>query len=690
MKKFPLLFSFFVLLFVSFSPFLRALTLTPKAFCDSAQATEGNTLYCSAVYSTVRQWYDADFIGHHFRATEGLSYQNGVWSYTNWPLQIIYTDAIWNGMATGLEYSNVIQYNDLVKMDSNQDLIPNRIQEINDYLTGAIEREVFELGFNHPAKQQDKFIVVRVEDGGWTDPTLPAGALGRAWVNDQGFPTMSLNPYVGNATLEKTVSHEFFHLIQFSYSPDFINHSFELNFSEATAMWMERLLFEFQKYSYEKDYLDFYQAYYSNPQRSLLGTNPTDKNFQYGTVLWPIYLEMQFKKSIIREIWEAYFIQVESTDNYNHSLYYAMDDVLKQRDSSLEETYRGFARWIFDKDQYRRDADSFPDVVSLVEIDQYPTQWMKPTDDLANPSLLGSTFIQFDTASASNDFYINFVGTKEAKWALDLYSVGSKNTYLSQFSSAIELGDGQVHELRIPKTYLGKRLVLIVSPVDAIQLTTTQNAFNFYFPFQFQAGFGKNTEQQKNVSVAPSVSEGSVSSGSLAVFSDVQPGDSDAEAIFYLQEKGIIGGYPDGTFRPHDTINRAELLKILIGDRVPEGEFKNCFPDVHTEWFAPYVCYAKTQGFVQGYPDGTFRPAQTVNRAEAIKMMAEVFKIKMIFSEELPYSDMLKNAWFIPYVQAAKSLGLLDEHWKKFQPAAGMKRGIMSGILYRYYLSVAS
>lgn len=113
----------------------------------------------------------------------------------------------------------------------------------------------------------------------------------------------------------------------------------------------------------------------------------------------------------------------------------------------------------------------------------------------------------------------------------------------------------------------------------------------------------------------------------LAAFSDVSTKTGYSTAIQALQAKGVIEGYSDGTFKPLSGINRAEFLKILLESR---GEVsmdgKNCFPDVTDEWFAPYVCAAEEEGIVGGYPDGTFKPEQPINFVEASKMLALAYK----------------------------------------------------------------
>jgi hypothetical protein len=158
-------------------------------------------------------------------------------------------------------------------------------------------------------------------------------------------------------------------------------------------------------------------------------------------------------------------------------------------------------------------------------------------------------------------------------------------------------------------------------------------------------------------------------------------------AIDYLNAMGVISGYPDGTFRPLNTVNRAELLKILVGGQGAApvaAQYGDCFPDVIDEWFAPFICYAKEQGWVSGYPDGTFRPANTVNTAEAIKMVVNAQGYQL--PESAPaflYSDVDNATWYAPYVKAAKDKGILEPTSGHLGVSSDMKRGGISEIVYR-------
>ncbi len=178
-----------------------------------------------------------------------------------------------------------------------------------------------------------------------------------------------------------------------------------------------------------------------------------------------------------------------------------------------------------------------------------------------------------------------------------------------------------------------------------------------------------------------------LSASAFAAFPDVPTGHVNGVAIDYLQRQGIIAGYPDGRFGPSLPINRAELLKILIealGISPDMYTYQNCFPDVRTDWFARYVCYAKSQGWISGYPDGTFRPAQRVSDVEALKMLLEVRSMSVyatVYSD--PFVDVRVGEWFTPYVARAKDLGLLEANETSFYPGKALNRANVAELIFR-------
>ncbi len=113
----------------------------------------------------------------------------------------------------------------------------------------------------------------------------------------------------------------------------------------------------------------------------------------------------------------------------------------------------------------------------------------------------------------------------------------------------------------------------------------------------------------------------------VAAFGDIGD-DSTADAVQYLQSLGVVEGYADGTFKPQQGINRAEFLKIVYRTVFADQELPECdtdnmsFRDIDAQaWYAQTLCIAAEEGVIDGYPDGTFKPGQLVNVAEAAKIV---------------------------------------------------------------------
>lgn len=157
-----------------------------------------------------------------------------------------------------------------------------------------------------------------------------------------------------------------------------------------------------------------------------------------------------------------------------------------------------------------------------------------------------------------------------------------------------------------------------------------------------------------------------------ASFSDLDYEDPSGEAIEALQDAGVLQGYEDGTFRSTSTINRAEFLKIVVEAVTDNPTGSNCFSDVTTDWYAKYVCYAKDQGYISGYDDGTFKPANEINFAEASKVLVNVFGLE---------TGATATPWYRPYVESLStqeaipfSIGGLDKE---------IMRGEMAEVIWR-------
>lgn len=173
----------------------------------------------------------------------------------------------------------------------------------------------------------------------------------------------------------------------------------------------------------------------------------------------------------------------------------------------------------------------------------------------------------------------------------------------------------------------------------------------------------------------------------FASFIDVSSYNRNFEAITYLQENGIIDGYSDGTFKPFKSVNRAEFLKIIIegSNIVTDVITTTPFQDIpENVWYTPYVKKAYKEGWINGYGDGTFKPDQTINKVEALKILgkAQGWQIPTQVTEKF-FDDTENNAWYSGYLKYAKDRNYLEETGTVYLPTATMTRAQISEIIYR-------
>lgn len=98
--------------------------------------------------------------------------------------------------------------------------------------------------------------------------------------------------------------------------------------------------------------------------------------------------------------------------------------------------------------------------------------------------------------------------------------------------------------------------------------------------------------------------------------------------ITQWQSKGLIQGYEDGTFKPGNTITRAEFVTLMNNAKGFWSEGSINFSDVKNgSWFYSAVARAVAAGYVKGYSDGSFKPGNTITRAEAAVMIANAARL---------------------------------------------------------------
>jgi len=141
-------------------------------------------------------------------------------------------------------------------------------------------------------------------------------------------------------------------------------------------------------------------------------------------------------------------------------------------------------------------------------------------------------------------------------------------------------------------------------------------------------------------------------------FTDVSKDDWFNNAVSTLANAGVLNGYEDGTFRPNETITRAELVKIAVSFYSTEASTSSAFSDTSDHWAEDIINAASDLGFIDGYEDGTFKPDQKMTRAETMKVINRA--LKRAPHKDALHNDMIRwtdnmdtSAWYYAEVQEA-------------------------------------
>lgn len=163
-----------------------------------------------------------------------------------------------------------------------------------------------------------------------------------------------------------------------------------------------------------------------------------------------------------------------------------------------------------------------------------------------------------------------------------------------------------------------------------------------------------------------------------AGFSDINSNNADLPYITYLSNQKIISGYPDGTFRPQSALTRAQAAVVLVksGQLNLDPNVVNPFKDLRADhWARPYIVTAVKAGYLSGYPDGSFKPDQTLSRAEGIALILKLSKQPL--DAALPVLNDINNQhWAAKAVAVGLASGMvgLSSDGKNYLPQAPFTR----------------
>ena len=137
-------------------------------------------------------------------------------------------------------------------------------------------------------------------------------------------------------------------------------------------------------------------------------------------------------------------------------------------------------------------------------------------------------------------------------------------------------------------------------------------------------------------------------------FSDIPAGYWADNALAFVVSSGYMQGYPDGTFKPDEPISRAELAQLVDNLGIAKtGGTPQSFSDVSGHWALDAINAMSAAGVINGYPDGTFRPDNPITRAETVAMLARLFNRSQDWSGTQTFSDVPSTYWAYNYIMNA-------------------------------------
>ena len=244
-----------------------------------------------------------------------------------------------------------------------------------------------------------------------------------------------------------------------------------------------------------------------------------------------------------------------------------------------------------------------------------------PTGDVAVPKGESKTF----TITPDSGYHIKDV-------LVDGKSVGAVSTYT--FENVVD--NHTIHATFARKhTPTPSTPTVEIPDDDALGLNTTDH-------FAYIVGYGNGEVRPQNNITRAEVATiffrlltDDVRAENLTKtnrYSDVAATSWYNTAVSTLSSMGIITGYPDGTFRPNAAITRAEFAAIAARFDNDGDKTAAKFSDIATHWAKDEISIAYNNGWITGYPDGTFGPQRSITRAETATMINRV--IDRVPSEE--------------------------------------------------------
>ena len=170
-------------------------------------------------------------------------------------------------------------------------------------------------------------------------------------------------------------------------------------------------------------------------------------------------------------------------------------------------------------------------------------------------------------------------------------------------------------------------------------------------------------------------------------FPDVKSTDYFYEAVENLSSKDILIGYENGTFRPEEPVTREQAAKIIslaLGLSSPNTQAAD-FNDVkESDYFYPYIAALAGRGILEGHGDGSFKPGDSLTRAQIAKILSKAFELGEEKLGKGAFKDVVDSDWFSIYlptlIQNKITLGATED---TYDPEGTVTRAQIAAFVHR-------
>lgn len=155
--------------------------------------------------------------------------------------------------------------------------------------------------------------------------------------------------------------------------------------------------------------------------------------------------------------------------------------------------------------------------------------------------------------------------------------------------------------------------------------------------------------------------------------------------INYLIDQGIVSGYPDGTFKPNSSVTRAEFISMINRAFSFNTSAAILYKDVKVgDWFYNDLAKATVAGYISGYPDGTMKPNNPITREEAAVILAKVLDLDTASRGSVSFTDAKEiSTWSINAIAALVRGNYISGYPDgAFKPANSITRAEAAAMIY--------